>query len=245
MNIWLKERIGNPELFTGRKKDLTHFLNWIDRIKREISQSSAILSRRKTGKTALMQRLYNITFDKNNRVVPFYFEIKETDQWLADFAEEFFLTFVYQFIAFKTRKPEYLDTARMGSFKNAAELAREEGFEYLEFVAKNALEISREGKTDRLWNIVRETPRMTAAHYNMYVIQMIDEFQFINRHIFRDKFCEHRIDNLAASYLHTCEYKNAPLLVSGSWVGWLTRDLQRMLPGRFQFSYIENIAIFR
>ena len=118
MKIWLKERIGNPELFTGRKKDMSYFLNWIDKINFERSNSSAILSRRKTGKTALMQRLFNITFNKNDNVVPFYFEIRETDQWLADFAEEFFLTFVYQFIAFKTRKTEYMDTAQMGSFKN-------------------------------------------------------------------------------------------------------------------------------
>ncbi|QTA77920.1 NTP hydrolase p-loop-containing [Desulfonema limicola] len=242
MKIWLKERIGNPELFTGRKKDLSYFLNWIDNINFERSNSSAILSRRKTGKTALMQRLFNITFNKNENVVPFYFEIRETDQWLADFAEEFFLTFVYQFIAFKTRKLEYMDTAQMGSFKNAAEIARKEGFEYLESVAVNALGISREGKTDRLWNVVRETPRMAALHYNMYIVQMIDEFQFINRYIFWDKEKNRRAHNLAGSYLHTCEYKNAPLLVSGSWVGWLTRALQKMLPGRFQFHYMDNIS---
>ncbi|MCP4757198.1 MAG: hypothetical protein GY866_40560, partial [Proteobacteria bacterium] len=56
---------------------------------------------------------------------------------------------------------------------------------------------------------------------------------FINRYIFRDKVCENRIGNLAGSYLHTCEYKNAPMLVSGSWVGWLMDDLNRYLPGRF------------
>ncbi len=71
--------------------------------------SSAILSRRKTGKTAFMQRLYNITFHRDDRVIPFYYEIRETDQWLLDFSLEFFQTFAYQYIAFKTRKPEYFD----------------------------------------------------------------------------------------------------------------------------------------
>ncbi|MCP4103937.1 MAG: hypothetical protein GY749_00130 [Desulfobacteraceae bacterium] len=94
MQIWLEERIGNPDLFTGRKKDLSYFLDWTDRIKRKISQSTAVLSRRKTGKTALLQRLFNMVFEKNDKVIPFYFQIRETDQWLADFSEEFFLKYL-------------------------------------------------------------------------------------------------------------------------------------------------------
>ncbi len=77
MRTYLEEKIGNPELFTGRKRELTFYLNWIERIKQKSSQSSAILSRRKTGKTALLQRLYN-------------------------------LTFLYQYIAFYSRKSEYV-----------------------------------------------------------------------------------------------------------------------------------------
>ncbi len=65
------------------------------------------------------------------------------------------------------------------------------------------------------------------------VLQFIDEFQFINRFVFWDKEKKQMADNLAGTYLHTSEYKNAPLLVSGSWVGWLMDDLNNLLPGRF------------
>ncbi len=51
MKIYLEEKIGNPELFTGRRNDLAFYLEWIEKIKRKISKSTAILSRRKTGKT--------------------------------------------------------------------------------------------------------------------------------------------------------------------------------------------------
>jgi hypothetical protein len=37
-------------------------------------------------------------------------------------------------------------------------------------------------------------------------------------------------DNLAGGYLSTAESKIAPLLVSGSWVGWLMKELNSMLP---------------
>ncbi len=243
MRTYLKERIGNPELFTGRKRELTYFLNWIERITREISMSTAILSRRKTGKTAILQRLFNITFHKDARVVPFYFEVRETDQWLGDFCEEFLLTFVYQFIAFGTRNPEYLESAQMGTFRDAAAVARREGFEYLEMLTERAISLSGEGKTDRLWNMVRETPRAVAGHYDLRVLQIIDEFQFLNRYIFWDREKRRRTGNLAGSHLHTAEYKNAPLLVAGSWVGWLADDLRSMLPGRFQFHYLEGLPV--
>jgi hypothetical protein len=62
MRTYLKEKIGNPELFTGRKRELTFYLNWIERIKQESSLSSAILSRRKTGKT-IEKELGVIPFD--------------------------------------------------------------------------------------------------------------------------------------------------------------------------------------
>jgi hypothetical protein len=35
MDYALKERIGKPELFTGRKEELAYFLNWITNIKEE------------------------------------------------------------------------------------------------------------------------------------------------------------------------------------------------------------------
>jgi len=67
MDYALEERIGNPELFTGRKEELTYFLKWINDIKERKSQSTALLARRKMGKTALMERLFNIIYFKKQR----------------------------------------------------------------------------------------------------------------------------------------------------------------------------------
>ena len=94
MHTYLKEKIGNPDLFTGRKRELAFYLNWIEQIKRESSLSSSILSRRKTGKTALLQRLYNLTFEKNMGVIPFYYKIREGKQWVVEFCQEFYFTFL-------------------------------------------------------------------------------------------------------------------------------------------------------
>ncbi len=93
------------------------------------------------------------------------------------------------------------------------------------------------GNSDSLWNIAREAPRYVAQNNGERVVQMIDKFQFINRYIFWDKEKKRQAKDLAGSYLHTCEYKNAPMLVSGSWVGWLMDDL----PEDFEFEEYDRI----
>ncbi|MCP4150218.1 MAG: hypothetical protein GY757_20895, partial [bacterium] len=77
MKYALEEKIGNPELFTGRKKELAFFLNWIEEIKERKSKSTAIMARRKMGKSAIMERLFNTVFERNDGIIPFYYEIKE------------------------------------------------------------------------------------------------------------------------------------------------------------------------
>ncbi len=62
---------------------------------------------------------------------------------------------------------------------------------------------------------------------------MIDEFQFLNRHIYWDQEKTRHAEGLAGSYLHTAERKHAPLLITGSWVGWLIDDVNKLLSGRF------------
>jgi hypothetical protein len=70
---------------------------------------------------------------------------------------------------------------------------------------------------------------------------MIDEFQFLNAMIYLDKDKEKVADTLAGGYLSTAESKIAPLLVSGSWVGWLMNELMTMLPSRFRYYYLDNM----
>jgi len=241
MDYALKERIGKPELFTGREQELAYFLKWINDIKDEKSMSTAVLARRKMGKTAIMERLFNITFYKNDGVIPFYYEIKENDTWIVDFCRDFFLTFIYQYIAFKTRKINYLGRDKKNSLEGAKKDAVNEGLDYLTGVIENVAYSSRHLHVDMLWNTVREAPKTIAFSENEFIVQMIDEFQFMNAKIYRDKALKNLSKNLAGGYLSTAESKIAPLLVSGSWVGWLMKELSSMLPARFRNKFIKNM----
>ncbi|MCP5051088.1 MAG: hypothetical protein GY940_28245 [bacterium] len=175
-----KERIGKPELFTGRREELAFFLEWINDIKQEKSQSTALMARRKMGKTALMERLFNITFYKNDGVIPFYYEVKESKIWVGDFCIDFCLTFVYQYIAFKTRNTRYLKQFGRSDLNKAKQEARREGLDILVELIDGVEHAVKNDHIDLLWEIVREAPKTMAARNNEFIIQMIDEFQFLN-----------------------------------------------------------------
>lgn len=241
MNVYLKEKIGNPDLFTGRKKELAFFGKWIEGINKEISMSTAILSRRKTGKTALLQRLYNLTFEQNGGVIPFYYEAREGKQWAIDFSVEFFLTFLYQYIAFKTRNTAYLGITTQKTLASAITIARQEGFDYLIELIEQVQTLTDEQRVDRLWLTVRDAPRGIAEYCSEHIVQIIDEFQYLNSEIYWDEAKSHQANDFAGGYMSTAEYRNAPLLIAGSWVGWLRDLLHTMLPSRFRQTELENM----
>ncbi|MCP4219352.1 MAG: hypothetical protein GY765_32255, partial [bacterium] len=176
MDYVLEERIGNPDLFTGRKEELTYFLKWIEDIKERKSQSTALLARRKMGKSALMERLFNITFAKNDGVIPFYYEIKEVEMWVVDFCVDFFLTFIFQYIAFKSRKIEYIRNS-CKNLKEAKRAALAEGLDYLTGIIDDVEYNIHHDRVDILWGLVREAPKTIAYSRGEFIVQMIDEFQ--------------------------------------------------------------------
>jgi hypothetical protein len=241
MKYLYKERIGNHQLFTGRNEELEYFLKWIEGIKEEKSKSKALLARRKMGKTALMERLFNITFYKNDGVIPFYYEVREGKQWAVDFCKDFFLTFIYQYIAFKTRKSKYLNPIDISNLDEVIAIANKEGLEYLNGFIKSVEHAIANESVDTLWLIVKELPKKLAARRNEFIVQMIDEFQFLNSEIYWDKAKTNLANDFVGGYLSTAESKIAPLLVSGSWVGWLMNLLVMMLPARFKFYFLESM----
>ena len=59
--------------------------------------------------------------------------------------------------------------------------------------------------------------------------------------IYWDKSKTNLADDIAGGYLSTAESKIAPLLVTGSWVGWLMNLLRMMLPARFKYKPLKNM----
>ncbi len=88
--------------------------------------------------------------------------------------------------------------------------------------------------------MVRETPKAIAAVQDERIVQMIDEYQFINAMIYWDKELTRLAYDLAGGYLSTAESKVAPLLVSGRWAGFDRNPPLSIPPRCFRRRYLEN-----
>ncbi|MCP4105351.1 MAG: hypothetical protein GY749_07430, partial [Desulfobacteraceae bacterium] len=230
MENTLKERIGHPSLFCGRKREMDLLLKWAEKIPKELSKSRALLGRRKSGKTAIMQRLFNILWNQHGRVIPFYFEVLDQDQWLLDFCDKYYRTFVSQYLSFILRKPLDKDNKPwkwellhdlLAQVKNDKILRDAEGFRK---------DIEKEHVHEAMMTAFGAPARFT-GYDDVFFVVMIDEIQYMTKYIFRDKECKLVFRNLPGGFHGLVELKIAPMLVSGSYIGWMTQMMQEMFVG--------------
>ncbi|MCP4407493.1 MAG: hypothetical protein GY807_06985, partial [Gammaproteobacteria bacterium] len=219
LTIAFREEIGDPNLFTGRQKDLGFFLDWVDLVRREIGQSQVILARKRRGKTALVQRLYNILYTRNDpKIIPFYFRVPEGKMATLDYCKHFMRSLISQILGFKLRKPEYIRTP-LGWEKLEAMLLGEDAILDQYHQLKQLL---AEKDSGNAWEVTREAGHHISMALDVKIIQVIDEFQYLNEHIYTDRTFTTR-EHLATFYQKTGSSKVSPQIITGSYIGWLTR----------------------
>lgn len=229
MQYPLPESIGNPDLLVGREKEFAVFNKWISRIPKRLSKSRAIRARRKSGKTALLQRIFNRLWSENGDVIPFYINISEKKMWLPDLAVHYFQTFASQYISFLERD-ERLTTNKL-SLKQIQEYGRSKGMRFLsedaDFINKY---YSEKTGFDLIWDSAATAPHRYAATFDHRFLVMIDEFQNTGEYIYRDPACETaRDETMPGTWHDLSESKLAPMLVTGSYVGWLINIIDTYL----------------
>ena len=232
----LPEQIGNTDLFVGRKKEFDYFLgDWYDYLVQNMAQSQALLARRKKGKTAFLQRLFNILWSNPGaKVIPFYFPIPEEEMTLADFSKSFFTSFANQFLSAMHRKPELV--ARPLPFEELEPLVQSYPELKLRYTAIQRSK--KELEWGLMWSTASHTPLYMAMAQGVKIVQIFDEFQNIDLHILNQH--DRLLDSMSGTYLTLAESKEAPLIVSGSEVHGLIRIIRR-LTDRFIESTLENL----
>ncbi len=224
----LSEEIGDPDLFVGREKEMTRLLKWAEGSKRLHSKSMGILSRRKKGKTALLQRFYNILFTRNDpRLIPFYYRIPERHVRVTDFTEAFYRRTLTQYFAFTTQTPKWVGTTL--SMAKLKELAASDedlttDIEAMEDMLKRA--------PTSAWAFAQEAAARISKWKDVRILQILDEFQYMNRYVVSDDDPE-RVELLCHSYMGAAESKYSPQIVAGSYIGWLEAILNHMT-GRYR-----------
>ena len=228
MQYPLSEKIGDPDLFVGREKEF-HLLNkWLSNIPKRLSKSRVILARRKSGKTAIVQRIFNQLWSENGAVIPFYFSFDESKIWYPNLAIKYYCAFASQYISFLERNEKWvnkwfsLEQIREYGVLNANELLVDD---------VDSLLINKERKLhDLMWDTACFAPHRFAAFFEKRFLVILDEFQYITQSVYRDEKCEGKPDDsLPGSYHSISESKIAPMLVTGSYAGWLLNIMHEYL----------------
>jgi hypothetical protein len=229
MQYPLVEKIGDPDLFVGRKKEFRLLNKWLELIPKRLSKSRVILARRKSGKTALVQRIFNQVWSDNGLVIPFYYSFDENKIWYPDLAIDYYRAFASQYISFLERNEKWvgkrltLEQIREYGLANSNELLVED----IDFLFQNR-EIG--GSHDLMWSMACSAPHRFADFYDRRFVVILDEFQYIAQYVYPDPhYKADPIETLPGSYHSLSESKIAPMLVTGSYAGWLLNIMHEYL----------------
>jgi hypothetical protein len=230
MQYALKERIGHPDLFCGRETEMKWLMEWSSRIPRELAKSQALLGRRKSGKTAIMQRLFNVLWNQNGQVIPFYFEVRDSKMWLLEFAKSYFYTFLSHYFSFVYRKPLpaniiYWDWERL------VEMAHTHGNDEVIYQMKVFQSYVNDESTEQAIDFAFAAPAGFFDYTGKNFLVMIDEIQYMTEYIYYDKVKTIKEDTLPGLFHGLVELKFAPMLVAGSYIGWMMQMMQKMFVG--------------
>ncbi len=234
MQYPLPERIGDPRLLVGRQQEFAYINNWLSLIPRLASRSIAMLARKKSGKTAIIQRMFNQLWNANGDIIPFFYEVKASNVWLPDLADDYFRRFASQYISFLERDPKLVQAT--WSLEAICAYGVKNDLPVLATNAKDMLACRERGQHHQMWTIAMEAPHNYAYVLDRRWVVLIDEFQNLAEHVYADADFRVKHDSLPGSYHEHSESKYAPMFVTGSYVGWLSRVVSQYLEaGRLRF----------
>lgn len=228
MDYPLDEKIGLPDLLVGRERAFKQFHKWIDNMPKRLSKSWALLGRRKSGKTAFVQRLFNQLWSANGAVIPFYVSIPDSSIWYVTWAVDYYITFASHYISFMERDPTLVNG--LLTLEQIKAYGQAHGNSVLVSDVDQIVQYRAEKMYDLVWKRAYTAPHRMASFYDQRILVMIDEFQYLSTHVYPDPlFKEKPIQSMPGSFHSVSESKIAPMLATGSYVGWMIEIMQNYL----------------
>ncbi|MFQ6056715.1 MAG: hypothetical protein ACE5J3_12120, partial [Methanosarcinales archaeon] len=212
----IQEKVDRRE-FTNRVDIINKLYDWAVGIYESKSRSLALITPRRYGKTAVLQRLYNKLFWEQDLVAPFFIEIEDKTYTMGGFAQLYLSTFSRQYIGFYLKNPEIAKNKEL-TLEELSKIAKENNMEYLAKYIQAFLKIPDSEGTNwsRMWHLAQSAPANIAFKTGTRVAVIIDEFQRMDERIYRDENCTILDGSFTGSYSSLSESKEAPMLVSGS-----------------------------
>jgi len=228
MQYPLTETIGNPDLFVGRHEEFDRLNEWLAFIPKRLSMSTVILARRKSGKTAILERVFNQVWSNPDLgIIPFFMRMLDKNIWIQQFAINYYQTFASHYISFFERNTELVTT--LLPFNKIREYGVTHSIDCLVDDIDLLEEYKSEGASGAMWDLACSAPHRFASIYNQRILVIIDEFQYFNQHIYFDRECNNQDKSMPGSFHNLVESKVAPMLVSGSYVRWIMKIMEEYL----------------
>jgi hypothetical protein len=239
----LEERIGDPSLFCGRNQEMELLLNWVGRIKTKRAKSKALLGRRKSGKSAIMERLFNILWNRNDRIVPFYFEIEDKNICLLEFASDYLKTLLTHYLSFLTRTP--LSSLEIWEWKDLEAISKKINNNSIPKRIELFQDYFQQEREEQAIHIAVKTPYWLYGKDKHHFVIMLDEIQYMTQYIYYDRAFNIKAYNLPGIYHGPVEHRVCPMLVSGSYIGWMNQMISKMfVAGRLKSMPISSSLSF-
>ncbi len=234
------------DLFVDRHEELRLGRKWVEDIPLMHLNSWALVGRRRTGKTAILIKLFNQMFDEQDRIVPVfitfakYVNRTKTISYY-DFAEEYFGGYLRCYLAFRYRKPLLIkENAKLNRLlKVAQEMNDAYALELYENYEELRLD-EHKAAAHSLAQWVINFPMGYAATRDMSTAIIIDEFQVLTDVYDPLQNIHH---DLTDSFQWASETHWAPLLLSGSAVTLLvSQAFGGMLSGRIGAWHLKPLS---
>ncbi|MEM7533203.1 MAG: ATP-binding protein [Chloroflexota bacterium] len=232
----------NEAIFVDRNDDLAYFWDWATNTPHFKANSIALIGRRRTGKTAILQKLVNRLFYKQTDVMPVFISFarylhRKTPITSYDFAREYIQSYVVSYLAFRYRDPSLMDNdLPFDTLRKYAE-EKEDAF-VLDLFEQYDLALNAPTPYDVVRFAINK-PSGLARRSNLPTALIVDEFQVLTnvydpvQDVYQD---------ITDSFQYAVESRSAPMLVSGSAISLLVNQaLGGMLSGRFHYWYLEPI----
>ena len=226
--------------FTDREEIISLLVKRARNTPRDMTLSTSVIGRRRLGKTAVMEQVYNRLFWEQDEVVPIYFnfEAKPTDS--TRFAWAYFSNFVRQYVAFRLRDAGLLraDNRNIHEIVALTDRLPDDPISRLapsvlhRLLSPDAQEFE---KLEAVIYLPRQVMEYNRAHWGPEVplFVMLDEFQ----ETLRIHFPDGEPADVVGLYQWAVEGRQCPHFVTGSAIRLINQEVlgTGALFGRFRY----------
>ncbi|MEM7536927.1 MAG: ATP-binding protein [Chloroflexota bacterium] len=231
------------EWFVNRSTELEWLWTWSSQIPKSF-RSQALVGLRRTGKTAILHKLFNRLYHEQTSVMPVYISFAgyvrpKREVTVNQFAREFFTGYLRSYLAFRHRRPDFLEgTVGLDVLTLFAQNTSDSiALELIERFGDGVVTKSR--FASELINWLVSIPKAQARQHKIPTVVMIDEFQVLTDVV--DPLMNEYYD-VTNFFQKAAETRAAPMIVSGSSISMMVNEaLVGALSGRFQSTHLDPL----